>query len=142
MDSFQGKFADAVKNIYINIFSASIEKEISNYIKNFDDPLILYKGQSVVFLEKNSSWKPTEEAFIWSRSCQILTEFEIKDVIFANLEFKGYTTLNFWLHFSKNEFTLNNKPLINKYFTYEITPELKTKFGFDAILVKPFDLNE
>jgi hypothetical protein len=65
---------------------------------------------------------------------------EIKDVIFAVLEFKGYTTLNFWLHFSKNEFTINGKQIAGKDFTYEVTPELKTKFGFDSILVKPFEL--
>jgi hypothetical protein len=140
MDSFQEKFAGAVKSIYLNNFSTEIESEIVSFTNNFDNKSILYKGKSVIFLEKDSYWKPTEEAFVWSKSCKILTEFEIKDVIFAILEFKGYTTLNFWLHFSKNEFTINGKQIASKDFTYEITPELKTKFGFDSILVKPFEL--
>lgn len=142
MDSFQEKFALAIKNIYLDVFYESIELEIKKYVKYFENKNILYKGKTFILLDSNLEWKITEEAFIWSKSVKLLTELEIVEVVFAVLELKGYTNLNFWLNFPFNDFSIDNKPLQRLDFTYEITKEMKSKYELDKVSIKPFKLEK
>lgn len=140
MENFQEKFAVTIKNIYLNIFKDPIEYTIQNFLKFFEDKNVLYKKKSFALIEIEQEWKTTEEAFIWSRSVKILTEFEIEEIIFVVLELKGYTNLNFWLNFPRENFSINGEPLKSLDLTYEITDDMKVKFGLDKILTQPFKL--
>jgi hypothetical protein len=140
MSSFQEKFTTMIKNIYLNVFNNSIESEINTFLKAFDNKNILYKNKSFILVETDQDWKVTEEAFVWARSLKILTDIKIEEIVFVILELKGYTNLSFWVSFPRNDFSIDHQEIDRLDLTYEITDDIKAKFGLDEILPKPFEL--